>query len=178
MADDNVPISEADMVLQIQLHLGKTGMVNSAYTKWKKKPSADRTWKNATVWFRKALKDMETINKLTTGEAGLTANSAIKKQNAEENVHDEIQDQLGDAFNNLAMAATAKQETIDTMVNTIAELTATNAKLTEQLGKALVANKNHNNRDRDNEGRGCGGGNHNNGNTKKTWPDWCDPYAY
>ena len=30
-----VPISEADMVLQFQMHLAKMGMVNSDYKKWK-----------------------------------------------------------------------------------------------------------------------------------------------
>ncbi|MDG1553218.1 MAG: hypothetical protein P8Q87_06760, partial [Candidatus Poseidonia sp.] len=34
-----VPISEADMVMQMGLHMAETGMVNSAYTKWKKRPT-------------------------------------------------------------------------------------------------------------------------------------------
>ena len=34
--DGDVPIGEAYMVLKLQLHLAKTGMVNSAYTKKKK----------------------------------------------------------------------------------------------------------------------------------------------
>ena len=34
--DGDVPIGEAYMVLKLQLHLAKTGMVNSVYTKWKK----------------------------------------------------------------------------------------------------------------------------------------------
>ena len=32
-ANGGVSISETDMVLQLQLHIVKTGMVNSAYTK-------------------------------------------------------------------------------------------------------------------------------------------------
>ena len=73
----------------------KTGMVNSAYTKWKTQPDDERTWKKAKLWFFRALKDVETINKLTTGEAGLTANSITKKKSAaEDTVREEIQDQL------------------------------------------------------------------------------------
>ena len=120
-------------------------MVNSAYTKWKNKTNNKRTWKKAKLWFRKALKDMETINKLTTGETGRTSNAVVKQKSAaEETIWEAIQDQLGDAFNNLALAATAKNDTIDKLVNTVAELTATNATLTEQLKKALAANSNTN----------------------------------
>lgn len=43
-SDGNVPISEADLVLKLQVHMGKSGMVNSAYTKWKRKSSVDRKW--------------------------------------------------------------------------------------------------------------------------------------
>ena len=124
------------MVLQLQLNIVKTGMVNLAYTKWKNQPNDERTWKKAKLWFCRALKDMETINKLPTGEAGLTANAVVKQKSAaEETVREEIQDQLGDTFDNLPLAATAKNDTINKLVNTVAELTATNATLTEQLKK-------------------------------------------
>ena len=130
-ANGGNPISEVDMVLQLQLHIVKTGMVNSAYTKWKNKTNDERTWKKAKLWFCRALKDMETINQLTTGEAGLTVNAVVKQKSAaEETVREEIQYQLGDAFDNLALAATAKNDTIDKLVNTVAKLTATNATLT------------------------------------------------
>jgi len=126
------------MVLQLQLHLGKTGMANTAYTKWK--TATNCTWTNAKSWSRKALREKEDINKLTTGEAGLTAKSVVKKKAAEQ-VREEIQDQLGDALDNLAMAATSKNEIIKKMVDTIKELTETNAILTEQPKKALTAHR-------------------------------------
>ena len=135
-SDGGVPISEASLVQQLQLHIGKTGLVNTSYTKWKEKPKPQQTWIAAKIWFRKALGDAEDINKLTTGEAGLTANSVIKKTAAtEEKVREEIQDQLGDAFDNLAMAATAKNDTIDNLVRSVSQLTATNAKQSEQIIK-------------------------------------------
>ena len=33
-ADGGVPISEPDLVLQLQIHMGQTGQINSSYTKW------------------------------------------------------------------------------------------------------------------------------------------------
>ena len=78
----------------------------------KKNPTTNRTSKIANIWFQKALEDVEAINKLTTREAGLTANAVIKNQHIEDKVRDEIQDKLGDAFDNIAMAATAKIDTI------------------------------------------------------------------
>jgi len=46
-------------------------------------------------------------------------------------VREEMQDQLGDAFDNLAMAVTAKNNTIDNLGKSVSELTATNAKQNE-----------------------------------------------
>ena len=181
-SDGGVPISDANLVMQLQLHIGKTGTVNTAYTKWKQKPMADRNWTTAKTFFRKALGDAEEINKLTTGEAGLTANSVIKKREAtEEKVREEMQEQLGEAFDSLAMAATAKNETIDNLVASVAALTATNAKqntqiikLTEDLKKALAANNNNST---------WRGGRPNTNPTNPTNPtrnrdDWADPKGY
>ena len=100
-------------------------------------------------WFRKAFGNVEEINKLTTGKAGLSANSMIKKREASEwKLREEIQDQLGDAFVNLAMAATAKSNTIGNLVSSMTKLTANiakqneeNIKLTEDLKGALAATK-------------------------------------
>ena len=183
-ADGDVPIGEADMVLQLQFHLAKTGMVNSAYTKWKKQPTANYMWKISKTWFQKALKDVEAVNKLATREAGLIANEVIKKKHTKDKVRNEIQDQLGDALNNLAITATAKIDTIDKMANSIAELTATNAKLREELKKELSTKRNCKNGGNvgniSNSGSGNRNRNSNNRNNakNKTWPDWCDPNAY
>ena len=77
VTDGEVPITEAKMVVQLQTHLGATGMMNGKYLKWKSKPLHNRGWKPAKIWFRNALNDVDAINKLTAGEAGLTANAAI-----------------------------------------------------------------------------------------------------
>ena len=163
---------------------GQDGYGKFRLHKMEKNPTANRTWKIAKTWLRKTLKDVESINKLTTVEAGLTSNVVIKKQHTEDKVRDEIQDQLGDAFNNITMAATAKIDTIDKISNTISELTATNAKLIEELKKALATNRNRNNGGNGGNSSNSGSrnrnrnSNNNNNSNNKTWPDCCDPNAY
>ena len=179
--DGGVPISSADMVMQLQLHMGKTGMVNSAYTKWKARTAANRTWKQGKIFFRKAIKDVAKINKLAAGD-GFTANAAIqKRQQTEDKVREEIADQLGEAFDNLAMAATAKQDTLESMAKSIADLTEANKVLTkanrdlaENLKKALAGTGG---------GGGGGGGDRNKkkkdqNKTTGAFPEWSDPDAY
>ena len=41
--DGGVEISEADMVVKLQLHMGQTGMISSEYTKCCAKPAPERT---------------------------------------------------------------------------------------------------------------------------------------
>ena len=76
-ADVEVPITKAKMIVQLQTHLGATGMINGKYLKWKVKPLNSRGWKTAKIWFRNALNDVDAINKLTT------ANAAIRRSNPE-----------------------------------------------------------------------------------------------
>ena len=40
-ANGKIPISKAEMVLQVQTHLGTTGVVNTKYLAWKKKAAAE-----------------------------------------------------------------------------------------------------------------------------------------
>ena len=54
-------------------------MVNTKYLAWKKKTLIERNCKDRKKYFRLALNDVEDINKLATGEAGLTANAVIKQ---------------------------------------------------------------------------------------------------
>ena len=66
-ADGEVPIAEAEMVVQLQTNLDATGMMNGKYLKWKSKPLHNCGWKPAKIWFRNALNYVDTINKLTVG---------------------------------------------------------------------------------------------------------------
>ena len=188
--DAGYKITEPEMVLQLQTSLGATGLMNEEYKAWKKKPVTDRTWKKAKRHFRTALADATGIQKLTTAGSGLMANSALKQTRTpapkaiEDKVRLEIAQQLGESFDNLALAATMKSDTIDSLTRSVADLTATNTKLTNELTilrasldralKALNENKN--------DGGGGGGARGQQRTPKnegtKTWPAWCDPDAY
>ena len=155
LVDEGVEIHDADMVQKLQLHMGKTGLVSSEYTKWCAKPTADRTWTNGKKHFRKALREANKINKLTAAEAGLNAN-AVTQDSVREEAKRQISEQLAVSFDNMAMAATAKAETIDSLANTIkelttsvAQLTKTNKDLVEQI-KRLKSRRQNNNRKNNN----------------------------
>ena len=168
-ADSEVAISEPEMVLQMQTHLGSTGMINSKYLKWKRMTKTERNWKDGKKYFREALGDVEDLNKLTTGEAGLTANNA-SIQPIDQQVRNEYADKLGESFDNLVQAATSKADTLDAMATSIgqlttsiAELTATNKKLTSQLESALAKLK---------------GGSNSTTKEKSEWPHNPDGYCW
>ena len=65
-ADGEVPISEADMVLQLQDQVGSTCMINTKYATWKKKSLTDRGWKDRKKYFHDALKHISEITRLAT----------------------------------------------------------------------------------------------------------------
>ena len=128
--DGGVTISEKDMVVKMQLHMGKTGLVSNEYTTWCAKAATDRTWTNAKKHFRKALKDQKKISQMTSAAAGLSVNATMKTK-AREDAKAKISEQLGVSFDNLAMAAQAKAETIDDLTKSVAMLTAANDRLTK-----------------------------------------------
>ena len=178
-ADGSIPISEGEMVQKLQIHMGQSGMVNGAYTKWKRKPRVERRWAGGKIFFRTALKEAGKITKIA---GDYSANALVT--NTQEAVRTEMVEQMGEAFDNLAMAATAKQETMDSMVKTIADLTAANAtltkanlSLTQQLQKCQSSGSTRNKT----RNGGGGGGNGNGGGAgagTSTHPPWTDPDAY
>ena len=155
------------------------GIMNGKYLKWKAKPLNNRGCNPARVWFRNALNDVDIINKMTAGEAGLTANTVVGRSNYESLFRQEMQRDLGESFDTSAMAAVAKNETFDSLTGAISELTATNAKLTgsnaelsatikkltNQLEAALKGRDGSNTRTTDT------------GSNSSNWPNWCDPGA-
>ena len=54
-------------------------MINSAYTKWTKKPRPNCSWTEAKKYFREALADVKAINKTTTGETNFGANAVEER---------------------------------------------------------------------------------------------------
>ena len=97
------------MVMQVQTHLGATGLVNTKYLAWKKKAAAECKWAPAKKYFRAVISDVDELNKLTTGEAGLTENAAVADKSTEQQVREEMAEKLGESFDTLDMAATAKK---------------------------------------------------------------------
>ena len=85
-------------------------------------------------------------------------------------MREEIAEKLGESFDTLAMAATAKNDTIESLVKMISdltstksELTATVKKLTNQLERALSKN---------------GRSDYTNPSNGGKWPSWCAPDVY
>ena len=175
--DGKVPISEEEMVLLLQIHMGQSGLLNSAWKKWKALPQ--RKWKPGKIHFRAALKENTKLSKLNGEDSRFKANAVAKSpRQVEEEVKEDITDKLGDAFDSLAMAATAKQETMDMMARSISELTEsiaqltkTNKELTEQLKKANAKGRNTTRTDGGTSGGGGAG-------KDIEYPPWCDPAAY
>ena len=182
-ADGEVPISEADMVLQLQDQVGSTCMINTKYATWKKKSLTNRSWKDRKKYFRTALNDMSEINKLTTSESGLTANLAIKKENMEDKICLEIVEKFGDLFDTLALAETVNSDTIDALEESFSDLTKTNIALTKANVNLVSTNKKLTTQLESTKGRSNQPNNQPSNNTKKTknneeWRPWCDPDAY
>ena len=147
-ADGEIPISEAEMVMQVQTHLGATGLINTKYLAWKKKDAVERKWVTAKKYFRAAISDVQELYNLTTVKAGLTSNAVVADKNTEQQVREEMTEKFGESFDTLAMAATAKNDAIESLIKTISklasnnsELTATTKKLTNQLERDLVKNR-------------------------------------
>ena len=97
------------MVMQVQTHLGATGLINDKYLAQKKKTAVERKWAPAKKYFRASISDVEELNKLTTGKAGLTANAVVADKDTDQQVQEEMAEKLGEFFDTLAMAATAKK---------------------------------------------------------------------
>ena len=87
-ADGKVTINEADMVLQLQTHVGSPGMINAKYATWKNKSLTECGWKDGKNYIHATLKDVLEITRLTTSECGFNANSIANKDNTEDKIHE------------------------------------------------------------------------------------------
>ena len=169
-ADGEIPISEAKIVMQVQTHLRSTEIINTKYLACKKKAASERKWAPAKKYFCAVISNIEELNKLTTAKAGLTENAAVADNRTEQQVREEMAEKLGESCDTLAMAATEKNETIESLIKTISELTSTNSdltatikKLSNQLERAQSKNGRSENTNASNGGK---------------WPHWCVPGAY
>ena len=91
-----------------------------------------------------------------------------------------MQRDIGKTFDTLAMAAVAKNETFDSIIRAISDLTSTNAKLKGSNSEFFAAIKKLTNQ-LEAALKGRNGGNNRTIDTisnSSTWPNWCDPGAY
>ena len=141
------PIKDEDMVLLLNRHMGAVPELSKKTVKFRKKQKSDKTWKKAKEYYREALDDVDQENKCMGIDGGHLANSAVSeekaKQEAEQKARDDIAAKMSGSFDALASAAIAKAETLDnnaatiaSLTKTIAELTATNKALVNQLAAA------------------------------------------
>mgnify|MGYP003842272779 CR=1 FL=1 len=107
-------------------------MVGSAYTKWRNKPAEERTWISANKFFRSALRDAQARNKIEGVEGDYAANATIHHATNARDA-DAFLDKYEEAFDNLAMAVTAKQQTLNTVIENNQRLVQTNARLEEEI---------------------------------------------
>ena len=154
--------------------------MNGKYLKWKAKPLNNRGWKPANIWFLDTLNDVDAINKLTYVEASLTANAAVKRSNSESLMRKEMQRDLGESFDTLAMEAVTKNETFSSLTRAISDLTATNAKLTGSNAEISAAVKKLTNQlEAALKGRdGSNTRTTKTGSNSSNWPNWCDLGSY
>ena len=117
-----------------------------------------------------AISNVKELNKITTGKAGLTSNTTVVDKSTEQQVREEMVEKFGESFDTLDMEDTAKDDTIESLINTIIELTRTNSeitttikKLANQLERAQSKNGRSKNTNTSNSGK---------------WPHWSAPDAY
>ena len=134
------------MVMLLTRHMGKVPGLAKQSVKFRKKPSAQKTWKLAKEFFRQALKDVKAESRVAGMEPNFLANATIvtkTKEDAEQKAQDDIAAKMLGSFNALASAAVAKAKTLDAnavtialLTKSIAQLTAANQSLPAQLATA------------------------------------------
>ena len=145
VTDTENPITDAAMVLQLTQHMGKVAPLTKKTVKFKKKDPTLRTWKLAKEYFRDLIEDMDDENKAMGTEVEHQANAVITTSQAEQKARDDIAEKMSGSFEALACAAVAKSDmldnhttTINSLTNTVGQLTATNKRLVDELAVALA----------------------------------------
>ena len=129
--DLTIKIMDEMMAQKLTTHMGKTGLIGSDNYKFKQQQPANTTWKKAKKWYREALAKLKSINEEAGLQTAFSASNGTIKSEAQAEAKAEISRKLGESFDTLAIAATAKADIHDSQVGAIATLTATNATLVE-----------------------------------------------
>ena len=107
----------------------------------------------------------------------MSANAAMRLNNVE--ATENLLDRYEEALDNIAMAATAKQNTLETLVNTNEHLVQENTRLTAEVARLnkIIANL-PTSQNRRGKSYAELAPEEKSNNEKKSWPEWCDPDAY
>eukprot|EP00957_Ditylum_brightwellii_P058043 4401686-Ditylum_brightwellii.AAC.1 len=77
--DAEQPITNTQLVAKGQLHVGQTGLFKEKYLTWKHRAIAVKTWNDFRAYWNREFADYNTLNKLTSHEAGFGANAAVEQ---------------------------------------------------------------------------------------------------
>eukprot|EP00957_Ditylum_brightwellii_P019880 1499795-Ditylum_brightwellii.AAC.1 len=121
--DTQQPITNQQLATKGQMHIGQTGLFKEKYLEWKRRNIANKTWNDFKTFWNSEFADYKTINKITAKLNRLGAYATVEDQT-------NVYDTLKEAMDNLAFATTTSNSAFE-------QLTASNAKLAEQLAKAM-----------------------------------------
>ena len=134
--DCNVKTLESNIVLQLQMEAHKSSVINSQYTKWKKKLLNDRTWAAVNLFFLKAFADVDDLDTVLALSL-IGANAIVHKPRATTSqpraTDVSLQPKVVSAMDNLTMVAIAKNTTMEEMSSSINFLTTINASLAKEV---------------------------------------------
>eukprot|EP00957_Ditylum_brightwellii_P117301 8946521-Ditylum_brightwellii.AAC.1 len=121
--DEKQPISNTQLAAKGQLHVGQTGFFKEKYLTWKCRAITMKTWNNFKTYWSREFSNYETLNKLTSCDAGFGAHATVEQVQSNMSKFEEAMDIL-------AYVATTSN-------NILCQLTDTNSKLTQQLADGI-----------------------------------------
>jgi hypothetical protein len=126
-ADDGQVAFTTGQILQTAYHaISTSGFYNDACKEWRKKPPADKNWRNFKRFFAAEYRDLQEQQKVNVSQNNFHgANAAID---------------LTSALDHLALAATTDREVVHQLAQANEQLTITNKNLTEQIQQLLKTN--------------------------------------
>eukprot|EP00957_Ditylum_brightwellii_P003463 262187-Ditylum_brightwellii.AAC.2 len=117
------PINDQQLAAKGQLHVGQMGLFKEKYLTCKHCLITNKTWSDFKMYWNREFKNFDTLNRISSKEAGFGANAAIASQ-------EQAYSNLEEAMDNLAYATTASN-------NIVEELVQKNNKLVEQVKETM-----------------------------------------
>lgn len=118
--DAGTPYTDAQIVQIGVVAITKTGEFNEGYLRWCRKPAADKSWVNYKTHFNQEFTEWRNLSKMTARQSGYGANAITG-----------LPEELSNAFDNLALAATTDKATLDTLTRQLTNMADEMTKLNE-----------------------------------------------